>query len=197
MPIGIGAGTAIAGIVGGGAALTGAALQSHAYGSAADEQTGAANHAADLQSQSTAAALAFQKQQAEAQWVNDEANRKANYDQWAAHEANVGSIGEWLGLGGKTIQPYVPGVDPRFLDANAAPPPAGPTPAAAAARPPMGSVGSYLTPPSAPSGVNPALMGGNTGVAGNVGGLVLQPDGTYALPSSLSMLRPIGGYLGA
>jgi hypothetical protein len=158
MPIGIGAGTAIAGIVGGGAALTGAALQSHAAGSAADKQTAAANHAADVEAQSNREALAFQKQQAAYQAQQDEVNRRANYDQWAAKQRKVGSIGQMLGLGGTEIPAYVPGGTPDFgtmVDASSARPRVGPRPAGAPVPPggmgmPFGAAAAGGTP--APGG---------------------------------------------
>lgn len=200
-----------------------ASKQSGAVTDAAKLQTDAANHAADVQAKSAADTLAWNKQQAEQQWQQQETDRKANYDQWAAKRRNIGSIGQFLGLGiGGDIPGYVPSVDPRYVNGGTPlPAGAGQTPAAAAAQPgamtapPPASIGAAVTngptrtvvpfhgmlppPPASPSGVDPRLMGGNTGVVppGGGGTPVLQPDGTYAIPGSLPRYGSLGAYLGA
>lgn len=108
MPIGIGAGTAIAGIAGAGAAATGAVISSKASGHAADLQTSAANHAADVQAKSAADQLAFNEQQAGITNAQTEANRKGNYDLAAARTSRLGSISEALGGPGASLPAYVP-----------------------------------------------------------------------------------------
>ncbi len=108
MPIGIGAGTAIAGIVGGGAALASGALQSHAAGNAADLNTQAANHAADVQAQSARDALAFQRQQAAQDFNNAQAASRGNYDQWAARQGRLSTLGQMVGQKPFVIPAYVP-----------------------------------------------------------------------------------------
>ena len=108
MPIGIGAGTAIAGIVGGGAAITSGILQSKATGNAADLQTQAANHAADVQAQSAANTLAFQQQQAQQAFNNAQAAQQGNYNQWAAKEGRLSTLGQMVGSKPFAIPAYVP-----------------------------------------------------------------------------------------
>lgn len=200
-----------------GGAIASGAIGAHASGEAADKQTAAANHAADLQDAANKRAEAFQRQQAEQAYQQGEVDRQANYDQWAAKRRNIGSISQMLGLGGGgDIPAYVPSVDPRYLDGGA---PvsvgSGQTPAAAANSGPQlpPSVGSMINgapvqrpalpanapaPTSAPlafeaSMIDPARMGGNTGITGGMGRPILQPDGTYRLPPPMS----IAGYLGA
>jgi hypothetical protein len=138
----------IAAGVTGGTALVGAHMQSSAAKHAADAESRAANHAADVQARSAQEALDFQKQQAAHDAEVAETNRRANYDQWAAQQRRMGSVGEALGFGPRAIPDYVP------MPGHA------PTPGAAA--PPIGSVGEYLSPsarpvtPPAPSGPNVA-----------------------------------------
>lgn len=117
MPIGIGAGAAIAGIVGGGAAVTGAVINSRSAHNAADVTASAATNAADLQAQASQQALDFQKEQAENAYQNNEASRQGNYGQFAAGQTRLKSVGEALGIPGASgmqIPAYVPGVDPNI-----------------------------------------------------------------------------------
>ena len=107
-------GTAIAGIAGGTGAIVGAKMQSGAARKVADTQTTAANYAADKQEAANQRAEAFQRQAAQNAYLNDEAARRGNYEQWAATEGRRGSIGVMLGLGPRNIPAYVPGVDPGF-----------------------------------------------------------------------------------
>ena len=145
--IGIAAGTA-------GAGIYAAHKTAGAAEDAAKLQTDAANHAADVEGQSTAEALAFQRQQAQYQAQQDEINRRANYDQWAAKQRKVGSIGQMLGLGGVEVPDYVPGATPNFNAPTSVG--AGQTPAAAAAAPPS-SIGAMVDNPYGRSRVMPGL----------------------------------------
>ncbi len=158
---------------------------------AADVTSAAANHAADVQAQSAKEALAFQEAQAQNTAQNNEANRAANYALMAAKAAKFGSIGDVLGRGlggGVTPPPYVPGVLPNFTagQPNATPPAGTPTapqpdqPPPVAAQPFQRSV---MTAPAPPTSPTPAP------------GLVLQPDGTYALPNSIPRIGSVGSYL--
>lgn len=100
------------GAVGAGAVATGAIasakIGSNAYNKGAQAQTQAANYAADKTSQSAAAALQFQKEQAALDAQRAEENRHANYDQWAAREGRLGTLGELIGAGSRNIPAYVP-----------------------------------------------------------------------------------------
>jgi len=98
----------------------GAKKQSRAATDSAKLQTDAANHAADLQAKAAAEALAFQRQQAEADFQNSEASRRGNYDQWAAAQRRLQTLNDLLGLGPREIPDYVPGKDPN-LDTTGAP----------------------------------------------------------------------------
>lgn len=112
--MGIGLGTAIAGAVGGGSAIASGVIQSKAAGNAARQQTQAANYAAQQQAEASRRAEQFQREQAQAAWKAAETDRKANYDQWAARERRLGSVGSMLGLGPRDIPAYVPSPDPRL-----------------------------------------------------------------------------------
>ena len=180
-------GTAIAG----GAAATGAIVAanktSNATTTAAADTTAAANHAADVQAESAKEALAFQEAQAQNEAANAEVNRKANYDLMAAKQAKLGSIGELLGLGGVTTPAYVPGITPNFTagqpTTGAAVVAGGPTaPTPVQARP--------VTSPVAAQTATAAPV-----AADAMGGLVLQPDGTYKFAGALPKYGSVGSYL--
>jgi hypothetical protein len=127
----------IAAAVSGGASVAGSAIAAHGSNKAAQSSIAAANHAADVEAQSQAEALAFQRQQAENTYRNTEVNRRGNYDQWAARESRLGSIGQLLGYGARPVPAYVPSVDPQFAQQPQQP--------QQTRRPVVGSVGSYLT----------------------------------------------------
>ena len=100
--------------------IVGAKMQSGAVRNAAQEQARAADIAAAEQRRASEAAEAFQRQQAQQAWAQQEADRRANYDQWAAREQRLGSIGEMLGYGRRQTPGYVPSVNPHLAPA---PPP--------------------------------------------------------------------------
>lgn len=115
-----------------GGAVAGAAMSSHGVSSAADKQMQAANYAADQQKKAADDQLAYQRQQAENTYRQQEADRKANYDQWAARQTRLNSIGAALGYGaGTSIPAYVPIADPGYTTGTTPLPPTGtggPTP---------------------------------------------------------------------
>jgi hypothetical protein len=78
----------------------------------------AAKYAADLQDAANKRAEEYARQQAENTFQNSEVTRRANYDQWAAREGRVSSLGQALGLSARDIPSYAPGVDPRYTDYN-------------------------------------------------------------------------------
>lgn len=204
MPIGI---VVAAGVTAAGAV---AAANSSASGEkdAAQLQTDAANHGADITAKTNADTLAWQKQEAEQTYQQAETDRRANYDQWAAHMGGVNSVGQMLGFGRKPVPGYVPSVDPRYVTA---PPPNGPpvtvtspqqgqtsapghsAPSIAQLMPPQAAAAPAAPPQLAfESGLDPALMGGNRGYTGGMGQPVRMPDGTWRYPPP----RAIGSYLG-
>lgn len=99
-----------------------------------DAQTAAANHAADLNDEAAKRAETFSRQQAEVGWQGNEHTQKANYDQWAARQRAIATLGQSLGIN-YTLPDYAPGIDPHFTDAGSAAPagapvsPAGDAPA--------------------------------------------------------------------
>lgn len=160
-------GPVIAAGVAGGTSLAAAKMQSGAASRAARDSTAAANYAADRQAASTREALDFQRQMAQQAFREAETARRANYDQWAARERRLGSIGELLGYGSRGIPEYVGGVDPQFD----APPPMERPPVPGGRFPPrIGSVDSYLRPNIHPGVVMPGPQRG-----GSVGELVSSP----------------------
>jgi hypothetical protein len=146
--ISVGTGLAIAGA---GAAITaGAAI----YG--ANKTSGAATHAADLTSKAAADTLTFQKQQAAQELAKAQATQKASYDQWAARQGNLSTLGQMMGLPQRNIPAYVPTI-------NTGAPPAPPLP------------GRTPTPP-APAGPPPSRIAGAAPDA-RLEGAVDQPAG--------------------
>lgn len=96
------------------AALRAAQIQADSARETARLQTEAATKAAQLQKESSDAALGFTKQQALYGAQSAETDRSANYQQWAAKERRLGSIGEMVGLGQRDIPSYVPSPTPNF-----------------------------------------------------------------------------------
>lgn len=99
--------------IAGGAALGGSVIQARAAGKAAK-----------LESQGADKTLLFQREQAARDQANFDATQKANYDQWAAREGRIGSLGELLGMAPRQIPGYVPttaGGPPSVGQATGAP----------------------------------------------------------------------------
>lgn len=96
---------AVAAGAGGGAAIYGA-----------NKTSGAAENAANLQSDSAAKALAFQKQQAALDARNNAASQLASYGQYASRENRIGQLGQMFGLPARDVPP-----PPAYLTAEASP----------------------------------------------------------------------------
>lgn len=94
--------------------LWGAHAQSSAANRGADMSAEAMRYAADLNARAQADSLRYLQQQGGNAFANAEASRHGNYDQWAARERRLGSIGEMLGYGSREIPAYVPGVAPTY-----------------------------------------------------------------------------------
>lgn len=90
------------------AATDAANTTSAAATKAAQLQTDAANHSADVQGKSAANALAFQEKQAAQDLATANATQRANYDQWAAKEGRLSTLGQSIGLKPFQIPSYVP-----------------------------------------------------------------------------------------
>ena len=99
--IGVAAGTAGAGAY---AANKSAGAAEHG----AELTTQSANYAADTQSKSAAASLAFEQQKDREAQSQAAATQKANYDQWAARETRMNDIRASLGMPAHPIPAYVP-----------------------------------------------------------------------------------------
>lgn len=157
-------------LIGAGLGLFGNLFGAHEQASGADKaaqlQAEAAKYVADVTAKAQADSLAFLQAQSENTFQNNEASRQGNYGQWAAQQGRVGSIGEALGYGPRSIPAYVPGVDPRFGGGSTVgaaiggTPPTAPSVAPPAAmRPPtapvspyaQGTLGSYLPLPMTPA----------------------------------------------
>lgn len=72
---------------------------------AADASLQAERETTAAQTKSNDKALSYQ-------YAADEANRRANYDQWAAREGRLSTLGGMLGLPARNIPAYVPEPDP-------------------------------------------------------------------------------------
>jgi hypothetical protein len=132
------AGTAALLALSAGATATGQIVAGGKSAGAAKEaarlQTDAATEAARIQAQSDREALEFQKQEAARAQQIAEANRRANYEQWAADRRRLGTLGHVLGLPGPEIPGYVP-IEPPRGTLGAAMPSATPTGATAPVTP--------------------------------------------------------------
>lgn len=129
-----------------------AKLQTDALTESARIQSDAAREAARVADEATKRAELFQRRQAENTWQNTEATKRGNYDQWAAAQRRLGTVGSYIGMGDREIPDYVPGIDPRFTeDGTPAPGGAGAGPTG---RAPAGSVDFTLPPDQ----LGPALM---------------------------------------
>lgn len=109
---------AIASVAGG---VGSAVVQSRAAGKAAKETSQAANYAADRQAEAAQRQEQFLREQAQRDYEQQEAVRRANYEQWAAREQRLGSIAERLGYGKRNIPSYVPSVNPGFTGQGQSP----------------------------------------------------------------------------
>lgn len=102
------AGPIIGGAIGGIGSMFGGKAQADAMQVAAQKQTEAANFAATKQAESAANALAFQKQQAAQDLATANSTQHANYDQWAARQGRLSTLGQMVGLRPFQIPAYVP-----------------------------------------------------------------------------------------
>lgn len=146
-----GVGTAIGGTAQAIGNVTAATLQANAARDAAKTTADAADYGATVQGEQNANTLAFNQAQAQNTAQNTEVNRKANYGQWAAHQGDLSSIGAILGLPGKTVPAYVPGVTPNFTSLSLPYPTMPTAPGQPGLPPPYSQTGA---PPYQPGAVN-------------------------------------------
>lgn len=95
-------------LIGAGIGLFGSLFGAHKQSQGVQQQVDAAKYAADLQAKATAEALAYTRAQADREYAMAESTRHANYDQWAAAQRRLGTVGQMLGLGDRDIPAYVP-----------------------------------------------------------------------------------------
>ncbi len=93
---------------------------------AAQIQADASKYGVDAQTKATEAALAFQRQQAEAAYQASDAASRGNYGQWAARERRLGDVGALIGAKPREIPDYVQQPDPML---NGGGTPGAPSPA--------------------------------------------------------------------
>lgn len=106
--IATGTGAVIASIIAGGAAAANAKIQSDAARRASQQQIAATTAATAAATKGNEESLAFQQQQADRAYDTDEVNRHGTYDQWAAREGRLSTIGGMLGMPAREIPGYVP-----------------------------------------------------------------------------------------
>lgn len=104
----------IAAAIAAGGAVVSAKMSSNASNKAAKLSTDSANHAADVGKQTNDETLAFQKQQAEADWRNQETAQKANYAQYMAKYNAVKGLGGQMGFNLPDPTPYAGSEDPHY-----------------------------------------------------------------------------------
>jgi hypothetical protein len=97
-----------------GAGLYGAHKAGQAAEKGAAIAAGSADRAAELQSQGNREALQFAREQAEADYQNYEVANRANYEQNAARERRLGTLGGLIGRSPREIPAYQASIDPNF-----------------------------------------------------------------------------------
>lgn len=175
MPIGVGAGAAIAGLAAGGGAVTAGILNSGAAKDAASLQTQAADHAADVQAQSAANTLAFQQQQAQQARVDANTAAQANYNQWAAKEGRLSTLGQQIGMQPFQVPAYVPLSGLNGPSASA-PTQASPSAAPTSANPNVTTMGAAMNP-TTPAASPPAPAAGTVTLRNQYGQMKQVPQG--------------------
>jgi hypothetical protein len=199
-------GQAAAGIAQGIATTAAAKMQADAARDAAKLAADAATHGADLQDAAAQRTEAFNREQADYAAQQQEVDRHANYEQYAAGRRYQGSLSQMLGLGGMSVPAYVPGVVPHF---TTAPAPGGPSapgaPPAMTPPPPAGPAGPAAMPANFGAALAPGASAAAAAMAPGAppsptappGVPQLQPDGTYAMVSSMPRYPSFGQYLEA
>ena len=180
-----------------GASIYGAHKESGAVKESARRQTGAATEAARIEDEANKREEAFQRQVKQQEWVENEAVRRANYDQWSARQRSLNAFRQKHGYGPVDIPGYVLSQDPGFgggppTDASL---PAGPSASMVPPKmrdqnlpTPMGAVDAYLPsqgPAFQPYGPGPSVPPMRVGPAkmdDAFGGGVMMPGGDNLPP---------------
>ncbi len=95
--------------------IAGSKIQSNATKNAADIAAKSLIDSSAAQTKSNEETLAFQKQQAENDYRNQEITRKANYDQYATGQNRLKFLDSAVGLPERQVPDYVASQDPNFL----------------------------------------------------------------------------------
>ena len=120
----------------------------------------AAKHAGQVQDDATQRAEVFQRQQAENDFLNQEAARHANYDQYMGRRNAAAQLGGSIGFTLPEAQAYVPGIDPHYTTAGSAAPNAQPgAPNQPASGQPAGTLDPRLAALYQKYGVTPGARG--------------------------------------
>jgi hypothetical protein len=98
---------AVAAGAGAGATVYASNRAANAQTEAAQMQADAANRAGDLQAGAAHDALGFQESEASRNQANFEATQRANYEQWAAQQQRMSSLGQMAGLPARNIPGFV------------------------------------------------------------------------------------------
>lgn len=109
-----------AGVTAGGV-ITASKLNSSATRDSAKLATDANTNAATIQAKSAADTLAFQRQQAETDFQNNQQTARANYDQWATGQGRLKSLAAMTGIARPDPPSFVPGIDPQFTGGSPLP----------------------------------------------------------------------------
>jgi hypothetical protein len=119
----IGAGIGLFGSIFGADTSANAQQQAATINAQAQEQIAAMNttaqeYAANLTAEAAANSLAFSKAGAENTFQNSNVANESNYNQYAAAQKRIGSVGLLLGMGQREIPAFIPGVDPNFTGSS-------------------------------------------------------------------------------
>jgi len=118
----------------------------------------AAKQAGQVQDAATQRAEVFQRQQAENDFLNAEAARHANYDQYMGRRNAASALGSSIGFNLPDAPAYVPGIDPHYTTAGSAAPSATGAPAQPG-QPATGNLDPRLSALYQKYGVTPGARG--------------------------------------
>ena len=116
--VALGIGAAVAGVAG-------AKISSDASTKAANIAATSTTNASAAQTKANEETLAFQKQQAENDYKNQEITRQANYNQYATGQTRLQGLDSAVGLAPRQVPAYVASQDPNYTGTSSSTPSAG------------------------------------------------------------------------